>query len=148
LAGKVKKKSKSLLDRRAAFCSLRAVVRLGAGNLSWNRPGGARGTTEITATQADNLFFAFVCDAQNQYSQTAHPSIGWTKQGMDGLEILVDRGTGAFAFLALDTIPDYLDTAPLPAPGTSAVWKYKATYRLADEQVGQWSDVVGISVMG
>jgi hypothetical protein len=67
---------------------------------------------------------------------------------MDGLEILVDRGTGAFGFLALDTIPDYLDTAPLPAAGSSAVWKYKAIYRLADEQVGQWSDVASISVMG
>src|SRR5439155_9826314 len=73
--------------------------------------------------------------------QAAHPNIGWTKQGLDGLEILVDRGTGAFGFLAFDTMPDYLDTAPLPAPGTSAVWKYKAIYRLADEQIGQWSDV-------
>ena len=77
-AGKVKKKSKSLLDRHAAFCSLGAVVRLGAGNPSWNRLGEARGTTEIT---------------------------------------------GTFGFLAFDTIPDYLDTAPLPAPGSSAVWE-------------------------
>jgi hypothetical protein len=30
----------------------------------------------------------------------------------------------------------------------SAVWKYKAIYRLNDEQVGQWSDVASISVMG
>jgi len=51
-------------------------------------------------------------------------------------------------FLAFHTIPDYLDTAPLPAPGTSAVWKYKAIYRLGDEQVGQWSDVVSIPVAG
>ena len=59
----------------------------------------------------------------------------------------MDRGTGAFGFLAFDTIPDYLDTAALPAPGLSAVWKYKAIYRLGDEQVGQWSDVASISVM-
>ena len=32
---------------------------------------------------------------------------------MDGLEMQVDRGTG-FAILAIDTIPDYIDTAPLP----------------------------------
>ncbi len=76
----------------------------------------------------------------------AHPNVGWTKQGMDGLKILVDRGAGAFSFLAFDTIPDYLETAPLPAPGTSPVWKYKAIYRLGDEQVGQWSDVVSIPV--
>jgi hypothetical protein len=80
--------------------------------------------------------------------EAGHPNVGWKKQGMDGLEIWVDRGTGAFAFLALDTVPDYLDTAPLPAAGTSAVWKYKAIYRLNDEQVGEWSDVASISVMG
>jgi hypothetical protein len=80
--------------------------------------------------------------------QAGHPNLGWKKQGTDGLELLVDRGTGTFAFLAFDTVPDYLDTQPLPAPGTSAVWRYKAIYRVADEQVGQWSDIVSISVMG
>jgi hypothetical protein len=80
--------------------------------------------------------------------QAGHPNVGWTKSGMDGLEIWVDRGTGTFAFLTIDTVPDYLDTAALPAAGTSAVWKYKAIYRLNDEQVGQWSDVATIGVMG
>jgi len=74
--------------------------------------------------------------------------VGWTKQGLDGVEIWVDRGTGTFAFLAIDAVPDYLDTAPLPAPGAGAVWKYKAIYRLNDEPVGQSSDVASLSVMG
>jgi hypothetical protein len=73
--------------------------------------------------------------------------IGWTKQGMDGIEIQVDRGAG-FVFLAIDTIPDYTDTAPMPAAGQSALWKYKAIYRQGDERVGQWSDVVSIPVAG
>src|SRR6266702_2198528 len=80
--------------------------------------------------------------------KAAHPNVGWTKQGMDGLEILVDRGADVFGFLVFDTIPAYLDTAPLPAPRTSAVWKYKAIYRLGNAQVGQWSDVVSIPVAG
>jgi hypothetical protein len=80
--------------------------------------------------------------------QAGHPNVGWSKSGMDSLEIWVDRGTGVFAFLTIDTVPDYLDTAALPAAGTSAVWKYKAIYRLNDEQVGQWSDVATIGVMG
>jgi hypothetical protein len=67
---------------------------------------------------------------------------------MDGLEIHVDRGTGVSALLAFDTEPDYLDTAALPASGASAAWKYKAIYRLHDTQVGQWSDVASIGVMG
>ena len=55
---------------------------------------------------------------------------------------------GAFAFLTIDTVPDYLDTATLPVSGTSAVWRYKAIYRLNDEQVGSWSDIATIGVMG
>ena len=73
--------------------------------------------------------------------------INWTKQGMDGIEIQVDRGTG-FVFLAIDTIPNYTDTAPMPAAGQSALWKYKAIYIQADQRVGQWSDVVSIPVAG
>jgi len=63
------------------------------------------------------------------------------------VEIWADRGDGkGFAFLAVDTVPDYVDTAALPA--TAATWKYKAIYRLNDEQVGQWSAVASIAVGG
>ena len=34
----------------------------------------------------------------------------------------------------------------LPATGTSAVWKHKAIYRLHDEQVGQWNDVLSVGI--
>jgi len=68
---------------------------------------------------------------------------------MDGIEIWVDRGDGkGFLLSAIDTIPDYLDTAPLPGGWHECRWKYKAIYRLNDEQVGQWSDIASISVMG
>ena len=54
----------------------------------------------------------------------------------------VDRNDGnGFVFLVINT-----DPTPLPAPGTNAVWNYKAIYRLHDEQVGQWSDVVSVTV--
>jgi hypothetical protein len=79
--------------------------------------------------------------------QAGHPVISWRKQGMDSLELWVDRGDGkGFVFLAIDTVPGYTDTAPLPTPG--AVWKYKGIYREADAQVGQWSDVASITVAG
>lgn len=74
-------------------------------------------------------------------------TVDWKKQGMDGVEIQVDRGTG-FVFLAVDTVPDYTDTEPMPAAGQSALWKYKAIYRQGDDRVGQWSDVVSIPVAG
>ncbi len=76
-------------------------------------------------------------------------TIGWTKQGMDGMEIWVDRGDGkGFVFLAVDTVPDYTDTADMPPAGQSALWKYKAIYLQGDDRVGQWSDVVSIPVAG
>jgi hypothetical protein len=33
-------------------------------------------------------------------------------------------------------------------PDASAVWKDKGIYREADAQVGQWSDVVSVTVAG
>ena len=77
------------------------------------------------------------------------PLLKWTKGDATGLEIWVDRGDGkGFIFLAQDTIPDYLDTFQLPAPGVSAVWKYKAIYIMGDARVGQWSDEVKFTVTG
>jgi hypothetical protein len=67
---------------------------------------------------------------------------------MDALEIEVDRGTGTFALLTIDTVPDYLDTAPLPPAGTNALWRYRAIYRLKDERVGHWSPVLEMAVKG
>ncbi|MCX7108828.1 MAG: hypothetical protein NTX45_01620 [Proteobacteria bacterium] len=46
------------------------------------------------------------------------------------------------------TINNEPNTTPLPAAGVSAMWKYKAIYRLHVEPVGQWSDVMSISVGG
>jgi hypothetical protein len=78
-----------------------------------------------------------------------HPHIGWPKLGMDSLELWKDCGDGkGLVFLTITTNTDFADPSPLPAPGVSAVWKYKAVYRLNDAQVGQWSDVATIGVMG
>jgi len=75
----------------------------------------------------------------------SHPPVAVGKA--DALEIHVDRGDGkGFAFLAIDTVPGYIDTAPIPA--TPAVWKYKAIYRKNDERIGQWSAVVSVGLGG
>ena len=74
--------------------------------------------------------------------------IGWGWQGLNGqadsLELLVDRGTGQWIPLTIDTRPGYVDTEPFPA--TAAKWKYKAIWRKDDQRVGLWSDVAEISV--
>lgn len=74
--------------------------------------------------------------------------LGWSWQGLagqvDSLEICVDRGTGQFAMLTIDTRPGYIDTEPFPA--TAAKWRYKAIWRKDDQRVGLWSDIAEMSV--
>jgi len=82
-------------------------------------------------------------------AQGGHPNLGWTKGKATGLEIWVDRGDGkGFVLLTVSVSSPTIDNSPLPAPGTSAVWKYKAIYRRGDNQVGDWSDGVSIAVVG
>ena len=45
---------------------------------------------------------------------------GWVERGIDS----------PFTRLTINTEPKTIDTWPLPAPGTSAMWKYKAIYLL------------------
>ena len=64
-----------------------------------------------------------------------------------GVHIYVDRKDGqGFVYLANDSQPDYLDTFPVPAGVASAVWEYKAIYRIGDDQVGQFSEAVKVTV--
>jgi len=80
--------------------------------------------------------------------QSGRPNILWKKGKFDGIKIHVDRGSGKFEFLAIDTHPDYLDTYPLPELGKAEIWKYMAIYLKKDEPIGDWSEVVQITVTG
>jgi hypothetical protein len=44
--------------------------------------------------------------------------------------------------------PNHIDKTPLPPTGTVLLWRYRAIYRLRDEQVGNWSQVLKASVKG
>lgn len=75
--------------------------------------------------------------------------IEWTKaRGTDALRIEADYGTGTFVHVIDDPRPDHLDAHPLPAPGQSAVWKYRAIYVRDGVPVGSYSDVSSITVTG
>ncbi len=79
--------------------------------------------------------------------ESGHPVIIWKKGVADRINIYVDRKDGAgFVFLATDSHPDYIDKHPMPKGVESAVWDYKAIYLLGDEQVGQFSDVIQVTV--
>lgn len=89
------------------------------------------------------------------------PNLIWTKGLTDGVKIKVARfapgelpelssapDAKTFKLLAMDTQPDYIDTFPLPPFGQSAVWMYVMIYVIDDEEIGQWSDPVMVTVTG
>ena len=77
-----------------------------------------------------------------------HPVLYWYHNGTDALVIEADYGTGTFSVVGIQMSTHFEDSAPLPAPGTVALWKYRAIYRIRDNQVGQWSKVLEVSVKG
>jgi hypothetical protein len=77
--------------------------------------------------------------------------VGWGWQGhaaaLDLCELMVNRSDGQnFTLLAYDSTPNYEDSQPYPVAPTK--WIYKAIYRVADHQVGQWSAVAEVLVGG
>jgi len=72
-------------------------------------------------------------------------NLQWKKSTYDAIIIEKDTGSG-FVFLDKDLRPNFVDTTPLPAGNESAVWRYRAMYMFKDEKVGNWSDVVTITV--
>ena len=77
----------------------------------------------------------------------AHPVIIWKKGTASALDIYADRKDGkGFIFLTTDTQPDYIDKYPMPKGVESVVWEYKGIYRMADKQVGQFSEVIQVTV--
>ena len=107
-----------------------------------------------TYTEAIGKDLSIIGAEQEQDPDTMKPAIKvlalggqvevqWVKGGADAVRIETDKGAGTWQFLAVDAVPHYIDTTPITGP---AVWKYRAIYIIADERVGQWSDVVSINV--
>lgn len=74
-------------------------------------------------------------------------NLDWKKGKFDGIVIEKDSGNG-FIVLDKDLHPNFIDKSDLPPAGESAVWKYRAMYLYNDDQVGLWSDMVTVSVVG
>ena len=74
--------------------------------------------------------------------------IVWKKLGYSALKIMVDRGDGkGEVFLAIDSVPNYIDTVK-PAPGASATYTYHAIYMMGDQEFGQWSQPLEMTLRG
>lgn len=89
-------------------------------------------------------------ELKTSYSTGGHPELKWKKGKYQGIEFWIDRNDGkGWLYLDKDFHPDFTDKiSVLPAPGVSAVWKYKAIYLYKDAQAGQWSDEITITVQG
>lgn len=102
----------------------------------------------IEGTQSTIDFNALKPTLKGRLVAGGHPEIGWKKQGMDGIEIQKMDEHGNWQHLAVDLKPNYIDNSSLPPTGSSAVWRYRAIYLYKDERVGQWSDVLVVTVAG
>ena len=79
---------------------------------------------------------------------TGEVTIGFAKQNFSGVEIRCKRGAEpAFSFLARDTESPYVDTRAnlTAAPETRY---YQAQFLQKDTLIGQWSDVLVVTVPG
>ncbi|MEW6160073.1 MAG: hypothetical protein AB1813_21800 [Verrucomicrobiota bacterium] len=67
----------------------------------------------------------------------------FNKEPYQGVAIYSKReGETQFTFLARDTYAPYNDSRPCLVTGKPELREYRAIYLLADDEVGQFSDVV------
>jgi hypothetical protein len=76
------------------------------------------------------------------------PSLKWSKGSADATAIYADRNDGkGFVLVSRFVRGRYLDTSPLTPGKIADDWKYKAIFIVADEEVGQMSQVITVRVM-
>ena len=76
------------------------------------------------------------------------PELGVKLSPFSSWELWADFGTGTFAMVQVALRSRLLCNHALPAAGQSAVWKFKAIYRDGNDQFGQFSDVLPVTVSG
>ncbi|GAL85006.1 hypothetical protein Galf_1817 [Sporocytophaga myxococcoides] len=75
------------------------------------------------------------------------PLIRLMNRKADSLDLFVDRKDGrGFVFLANHTLKDFIDTHPIPPSSSMVVWQYIAIFKIAEDQVGNFSDPISINV--
>ena len=116
-------------------------------NLNYtNDIGKEMGIVDVTTVFVPN---DAVCVLTGKLAFGGHPLLHFVKGKFEGAQIWKDSGDGkGFVALATALHPDYLDLSALPAAGTSATWRYKAILLYKDTQVGKWSAVIEVTVVG
>jgi hypothetical protein len=84
-----------------------------------------------------------------QLVQGGKPELHWLKAKFTGLHIFADYDNwGNFTLIAQGSKNNWTDKKALPANGVSAVWAYKAIYVQGDDEVGQMSEMIRVTVTG
>jgi len=108
--------------------------------------GKALGIVDVTTVFVPN---EGTCVLTGKLAFGGHPLLHFVKGKFEGAQIWKDSGDGkGFVLHTTALHPDYLDLSALPAAGTTAVWKYKAILLYKDTQVGKWSAVIEVTVVG
>lgn len=72
---------------------------------------------------------------------------GKARGKVDGVNVYMRlQGQSEWKFLARDTVSPYVDTTPLAAAGKPEVREYRIRAVLNDEEIGDYSDVVQVTV--
>ncbi len=80
--------------------------------------------------------------------RNGHVYLSWLKDHAHAVDIKADYGDGnGFINLGRITRHHFTDSH-LPASGTSQIYKYMIRYVFHDEEVGEWSNEVSITVTG
>lgn len=76
------------------------------------------------------------------------PTLQYKKGAAEGINVYIDRhdGNGFSTTPLRDTKPPFTDTTPVPADKDAVKWTYKAIYVIDDEEVGQMSQHVSITL--
>lgn len=76
------------------------------------------------------------------------PHLKWQKGIADAVDIYADHNDGnGFVLVGRFMRGEYLDTTPLAAGKIADDWKYKAIFVIADEQVGQMSQIITVRAL-
>ena len=81
-------------------------------------------------------------------SPAGHPILHSKKGTYQGYQVYKDSADGkGLVEYKLSIAADFVDNADLPVTGTTKVWRYKIIYLQANKEIGNFSEIVSVTVM-
>ncbi len=80
-------------------------------------------------------------------SPAGHPILHSKKGIYQGYQVYKDSGDGKLIEYKVSMQADFIDNADLPVTGITKVWRYKIIYLQANKEIGNFSDIISVTVM-